>query len=115
MTAQGDETAAHELKLFTENDSQIYHSQTLSILKNLATKAAKGTYTHEGGTKLFMYLAENGAKKYSKEFSDGRDWNQMFTVPTRRMAAKEWAEEFETEYKLGNYDNLLPKKYQKKG
>jgi hypothetical protein len=37
----------------------------------------------------------------------------MFDVPTRKTVAKELAKEFETEYALGNYDQLLPKKYQK--
>jgi hypothetical protein len=33
---------ARELELYIENDSQLYHSQTQPIMKNLATKMAKG-------------------------------------------------------------------------
>lgn len=101
---------AEDLRLFVDNDSQLYRQQTLSIFKNLATKKARGEYTHAGAVKLFGYLAEAGAKKFAKEA--GGVWNQLFSVPTRREASEQWAQEFETEYALGNYDHLLPKKYQ---
>ena len=104
-----DEQAAYELKTFTENDGDIYRQQTTSIIKNLATKKAQGKYNRDLAVKAFMHLAEAGAKKYTKEF--GGTWNQIFSVPTRRHVATMWRDEFETEYELGNYDDLLPKKY----
>jgi hypothetical protein len=110
----GDQVTADELKLFTENDGDIYRSQTLPILKNLTTKKARGVYKHDLAVKLFMYLAERGAKDYAREHGGGMAWHQMFSVPVRKIAAKEWADEFETEYENGEYDHLLPKKYQKK-
>jgi hypothetical protein len=103
---------ANELKLFTENDGDIYRQQTASILKNLATKAAKGIYRHEPAAKLFMYLTETGAKKYAKEF--GGIWHDIFPIAIRRIVADEWATEFESEYKNGSYDGMLPKKYRAK-
>ena len=85
-------------------------------MRNLATKAARGIYRHEGGAKLFMYLAESGAKKYALEHGGpGAAWHEMFPIAVRRVVADEWATEFEEEYKLGNYDNLLPKKYRNAG
>jgi hypothetical protein len=107
-----DRGLMNELKMFTENDGDIYRSQTTSILKNLATKKASGKYDHARAVDLFMYLAEAGAKKYTKEF--GGVWHEAFPINIRRMAATEWRDEFESEYANGNYDNLLPKKYQKK-
>ena len=112
MGFETDSAAAQELKLFTENDGDLYHHQTTSILKNLATKKANGKYDHNLAAKLFMYLAESGAKKYAKEF--GGVWNLMFPVTVRKEVADEWRDEFEDEYKIGSYDALLPKKYQKK-
>lgn len=113
MGFETPESVAQELKLFTENDGDIYRQQTTSILKNLATKAAKGIYKHEGGAKLFMYLTETGARKYAREFGGNEaGWHEIFPIAIRRLVADEWATEFETEYKLGSYDNLLPKKYQ---
>ncbi len=110
-----DTDAARELELYTENDADLYRQQYQPILKNLATKRARGIYKHDLAVKLFMYLMESGAKKYAKEFGGpGANWHEMFNVPTRRAAAERFAKHFEVEYDLGNYDNLLPKKYQKK-
>jgi len=108
-----DEYAATELKLFVENDADLYRQQFIPIIKNLVRKKAAGIYDHEKAIKLFMYLMESGAKKYNKEFGSGR-WYDMFNVPTRKAAAKEFVETFEKEYSYGNWDHYIPKKYQKK-
>lgn len=107
-----DKQAATELRLYIDNDSALYQGQATSIYKNLATKKARGAYKHDLAVKLFGYLVESGAKKYAKEF--GGTWHQMFDVPTRKAVAEELTDAFEAEAKLGNYDNLLPKKYQAK-
>jgi hypothetical protein len=104
---------ARELEMFIANDYPLY-GQTKSILKNLATKKARGVYKHDLAVKLFMYLVEAGAKKYAKDFSIGTDWHTMFNVPTRKLIAESLAKNFEEEYKTGNYADLLPKKYQPK-
>jgi hypothetical protein len=114
MSFETPEAVVAELELYIENDGDLYRSQTTSILKNLATKKAQGAYKHDLAVKAFEYLVEAGAKKYAKEFgSPGHPWHKMFDVPTRRAVAKSFAKSFETEYALGNYDSLLPKKYQK--
>jgi hypothetical protein len=105
-----DPHAATELELFVENDGDLHRQMTTPIHKNLATKKARGEYQHDLAVKGFMHLMEAGAKKYAKEF--GGTWHQIFDVPTRRAVAERFAKEFETEYALGNYDHLLPKKYQ---
>ena len=61
---------ANELKMFTENDGDIYRQQTTAILKNLATKKARGVYDSELAVQAFMHLAETGAKKYAHEFGE---------------------------------------------
>ena len=115
MSFETPQALASELKLFTENDGDIYRSQTTSILKNLATKMASGKYDHDRAVDLFMYLAESGAKKYAKEMgSPGQAWHEMFPIGVRRIVAAEWRDEFEGEYANGAYDNMLPKKYQPK-
>lgn len=109
--SHADHEAAHELSLYIENDGQLHRQQGEPILKNLILKVAKRTYDHDNAVKLYMYLMESGAKKYCKEF--GGTWNVMFSVPTRKLAAEEFAKSFEAEAALGNYAHLLPKKYQK--
>src|SRR5579883_686292 len=105
---------ARELELYIENDAQLYRSQEQPIQKNLITKMAKGIYSHSKAVKLYGYLVQNGAKKYAKEFSVGTDWHQMFPTSVRKEVAERFAKSFETEAKFGNYDHLLPKKYQGK-
>jgi hypothetical protein len=112
MSFETPEALAAELKMFTENDGEIYRGQTTSILKNLATKMVKGVYDPDKAVDLFMYLAESGAKKYAKEFGGSAAWHDMFPVDVRRIAAKEWRDEFEVEFENGAYDSMLPKKYQ---
>lgn len=105
---------AQELATYIENDRDLYHQQELSITsitKNLATKMAKGVYDKEKAIKLWMYLMEAGAKKYAKEFDI--DWKTIFPKKVQQEAAEMFNETFLTEYSLGNYHNLLPKKYQR--
>ncbi len=115
MSFESDESVAQELALFTENDGDIYRRQTSSILKNLATKKAQGKYDRDKAVDLFMYLTETGAKEYIRQHgSPGDVWHKMFPVNVRRIVARKWRDEFEEEFALGNYDRLLPKKYQNK-
>lgn len=107
-----DTHAARDLKLYIDNDGSLYRGQTTSILKNLATKRARGQYKHDLAVKLFSYLVEAGAKKYAKEFgSSDQPWHKMFDVGTRKVVAEALAKDFEAEAALGNYDHLLPKKF----
>ena len=113
MSFETPQAVANELKLFTENDGDLYRQQTTSILKNLATKKASGKYDHDRAVDLFMYLAESGAKKYAKEFGGpGASWHDMFPKDIRHLVASEWRDEFEAEYANGAYDSLLPKRHQ---
>ncbi len=108
-----DDQAATELKLYIDNDADLQRQQGSSILKNLATKKAQGKYKHDLAVKLYGYLVENGAKKYAKEFgSPGQAWHQMFPPSTRKEVAEDLTRDFEGEFELGNYESLLPKKYQ---
>lgn len=109
-----DAHAVSELKLYIDNDGDLYRRQTTSILKNLMTKCARGVYKHDLAVKLFGYLVEEGAKKYAQEFgSPSQPWHKMFDVKTRKEVAEELTRDFEREAALSNYDQLLPKKYEK--
>ena len=113
MSFETQEAVVAELELYINNESSLY-SQMTAIHKNLITKKARGEYKHALAVKLFGYLVESGAKKYAKEFgSPGHPWHKMFDVPTRKRVAEELTNTFEVEAKLGNYDRMLPKKYQK--
>lgn len=109
-----DADAARELKIFAENDADLYRQKTTPIVRNLRTKQARGVYDHERAVDAFMYLAEAGARKYAREFSTGEhEWSKMFPRDVRLAVSREWRDEFEAESALGNYDNAtyLPQKY----
>jgi len=103
-----DPTAARELELYIDNDSQLYHSQFIPIVKNLMLKRRNGVYNRELAVKLFMYLMDAGAKKYVAEFGTrGQKIDSMFNRNTRLQAARAFRDSFETEAELGNYDRLI--------
>lgn len=89
---------ARELQLFCENDGDLYRQQVQPIEKNLQRKMKKGIYDHEKSKKLWMYLADNCARKYAKEFGDGRDWHKMFSTADRRDVAGKFADSFKQEH-----------------
>jgi len=86
---------AYELALFIENDADLYRQQTLPIIINLQKKFTKGTYDPAQAVKLWKYLADNGAKKYTFENDDRqgkRHWMEIagygiFTVAERKEVA----------------------------
>jgi len=108
-----DDTAVRELVLFVDNDGDLYRRIKQPIARNLVTKVARGDYDSERAIQAYMHLAEEGAKKYAKEFRGS--WYAMFPVSVRQAAAAEWRDEFEREAREGEYDHLLPKKYREGG
>lgn len=106
--SSADGTAARELMLFIVNDGDLYRQQTQPILKNLRKKIAKGTYDSTKAIKLWGYLANSGAQKYTKEFggmygkSSGNGSYGAFSAATRRDVAKELQEYYQEELASNN-------------
>ena len=90
-----DKNAADELKMYIENDAQLYKSQLIPIVKNMQRKMKSGKYDHRKAPKLWMYLVDAGAKKYVKEF--GGDVRNMFDKQTRQYVAQQMADEYKDE------------------
>ena len=96
-----DENAARELELYIENEYSLIeapNSQGKAIEKNLLRKIKQGKFDYEKSIDGWMYLIEDGAKKYSKEFSTGTDWHKMFSPATRRFVAERFAQHFAQEH-----------------
>lgn len=87
-----DHTAARELFLFIDSDPDLYRQQYLPIIKNLARKIGKGVFNKALAVKLFMYLADSGAKKYNLEM--GSPGVNIFSKPTRYFVAAQMARQF---------------------
>lgn len=99
--ANGD--AATELLLYIENDGDLYRQKFIPIVKNLQKKLDKGTFDSDKAIKLWMFLIDAGAKKYTKEYgSPGDKWNDLFNKATRLIVAHGFNESFLAEIKAGN-------------
>ena len=84
VTEAVDSDAMNELKLFIANDEDLYRRQFMPIVANIKRKIKRGVYNHEMAPKLWMYLVDNAAKKYVKEFgSPEQDVKDMFPKELR--------------------------------
>ena len=99
-----DAVASRELKLYIENDRDLYRQQIVPIIKNVQRRMKKGTYDHAKAPKLWMYLVDNGAKKYVKEF--GGDVKRDFPKDLRLSIANEFATEYKAEIDIQGGDML---------
>ena len=99
----GDIDAMREIRLFADNDSQLYFSSKRPILQNLSKKYIKGVFDIDKASKLWLYYIENAMKKYAKEF--GGKWNTLLSVHDRKLLAYEYAVETKFEFDLGNFTN----------
>ena len=93
-----DAHAARELKLYIEDDKDLYRQQIVPIIKNVQRKMKSGKYEHTQAPKLWLYLVDNGAKKYVKEF--GGDVKRDFPKDLRLSIANEFANEYKAEIEI---------------
>ncbi len=91
-----------ELKLYIDNDSSLYRQRYMPILKNLSKKKKKGQYRKRLASKAFMYLIDDGAKRYVRSY--GGDARDVFPKRQRKQLAKDYVEEFEEIFKNQEYD-----------
>jgi len=84
-----------ELKLYIENDGDLYKQKIIPIVKNIQRKMKSGKYDHKKAPKLWMYLADEGAKKYAKEFPGVK-----FDKRVRQQVAVEFADEYRDEIEV---------------
>lgn len=100
---------AAELKLYIDNDGDLYRQRTVPIMKNLMKKMKNGTFDPSLAVQGFMYLVDAGAQAYNREFGSDTKWHQMFPKETRQQVAQWLVDDFVAEAELGNYDQLLGK------
>jgi len=81
--------------LFIENDEILLTRRYPQYILNLERKMKRGVYDREKAVKLFMYLADEASKRYSKQFGDGK--THTADVPTRMLLAKMLRDRFEEE------------------
>jgi len=91
-----------ELKLYIDNDASLYRQRYMPILKNLSKKKKKGNYRKRLAQKAFMYLVDDGAKRYTKSY--GGNHLDVFPKRQRKDLAKDYVEEFEDIFKNQEFD-----------
>ena len=83
---------AIELKLYIENDGDLYKQRLIPIVKNIQRKMKSGKYDHSKAPKLWKYLVDDGAKKYAKEYPGVK-----FDKKVKEYVAQEFANEYKDE------------------
>ena len=91
-----------ELKLYIDNDASLYRQRYMPILKNLSKKKKKGQYRKRLAQKAFMYLIDDGAKRYVRSY--GGNHLDVFPKRQRKTLAKDYVEEFEQIYDNQEFD-----------
>ena len=99
-----DAVASRELKLYIEQDRDLYRQQIVPIIKNIQRKMKSGKYEHTQAPKLWLYLVDNGAKKYVKEF--GGDIKKEWPKDLRMSIANEFANEYKAKIEIHSGDML---------
>ena len=100
-----DSNAVNELDLFIMNNEDLYRRRFMPIIKNLQRKIAKNVYDHEKAQKLWMYLIDDAAKEYVKEFGNpDEDVKEMFPKEVRLRVAEIIADRELENIKQGEYD-----------
>ena len=100
-----DSDAVNELDLFIMNNEDLYRRRFMPIISNLKRKIKKGIYDHEKAKKLWMYLVDDAAKQYVKEYgSVDQDVKDMFPKETRLHLASVMSQRELDNIKQGEYD-----------
>jgi len=106
-TATVDQHAADELELYLENNEPLY-KQTQECYRNLLRKQKRGIYDRDRAVALFQYVADEAAKRYTREFDSGRGYG-CFDKPTRTAVAISLRDSFEAAERNGELSYLKEK------
>lgn len=99
-----DKDAVYEIKLFIENDGNLYRRQTAPILKNLTKKYKKGTFDINKASKAFRPLIDSALKMYTFEHGSKKDkWSDLLVTTDRQYLAEWLASDLLSELELGNF------------
>jgi len=100
-----DSNAVNELDLFIMNNEELYRRKFMPIIKNLQRKISKKVYDHEKAKKLWMYLIDDAAKEYVKEYGNpDEDIKDLFPKAVRSRVAEIIADRELKNIEQGEYD-----------
>ena len=100
-----DSDAVNELDTFIMNNEDLYRRRFMPIISNIKRKLNKNVYDHEKAQKLWMYLVDDAAKEYVKEYGSTQDdVATMFPKETRQKVARVISDRELESIKQGEYD-----------
>ena len=105
ITEAQDSDAINELDLYIMNDEELYRRRFMPIIENLKRKMKRGIYDDQKAIKLCMYLVDDAAREYIKEFgTPDQDVKDMFPKETRLQVAQIIADREKENIEQGEYD-----------
>ena len=100
-----DSDAINELDTYIMNNEDLYRRRFMPIISNIKRKIKKNVYDHDKAQKLWMYLVDDAAKEYVKEFGSTQDdVATMFPKETRQQVARIISDRELENIKAGEYD-----------
>ena len=100
-----DSSAVNELDSYIMNNEDLYRRRFMPIISNIKRKLKRNVYDHEKAQKLWMYLIDDAAKEYVKEFgSQQDDVKDMFPKEVRQQVARIISDRELENIKQGEYD-----------
>jgi len=100
-----DSDAVNELDTYIMNNEELYRRRFMPIISNIRRKLAKNVYDHEKAQILWMYLVDDAAKEYVKEFGSTQDdVKDTFPKETRQQVAQVISDRELENIKQGEYD-----------
>ena len=100
-----DSDAVNELDSFIMNNEDLYRRRFMPIISNIRRKLKRNIYDHEKAQKLWMYLVDDAAKEYVKEYGSTQDdVATMFPKETRQEVARIISDRELENIKQGEYD-----------
>ena len=105
ITEAQDSDAVNELDSYIMNNEDLYRRRFMPIIENLKRKMKRGIYDDKLAIKLWMYLIDDAAREYVKEFgSPDQDVKDMFPKETRLQVAQNIADREKENIEQGEYD-----------
>ena len=105
ITEAQDSDAVNELDLYLMNNEELYRRRFMPIITNIKRKMKRGVYDHKKVIKLWMYLVDDAAREYVKEYgTPDQDVKDMFPKETRLKVAQVIADREKENIENGEYD-----------
>ena len=105
ITEAQDSDAVNELDSYIMNNEELYRRRFMPIIENIRRKMRRGIYDHAKVIKLWMYLVDDAAREYVKEYgSPDQDVKDMFPKETRLKVAQIIADREKENIEKGEYD-----------